>query len=171
MKYRTVVALLLATSFSAASQLGQAKTPELPSEVLASLAPHEAQYCSECQFPDCHQTFRKNLLWQDLIITPSQDKAVLVEIHNMGFCGSTGCPIYLFEFKANGKTVQILGKNGEIGSLSTVTPMAGVTRNHYELLKIWSDGKTRSIYRWKGSRYSEYRTVLSKESESASTDN
>lgn len=74
---------------------------------------------------------------------------------NMGSCGSAGCSLYLFAKQSDGRFVQVLGTQGGVGHLEQVKLLSDVTKGHYDIQKIWADGKTKSTYRWNGIRYSE----------------
>ena len=154
--HQTVCVLaLLATTYQ--PLLAQAeKTKSLPSGTLSALASDEAAYCD--QYLDewkksCHQTFRSNLRWHEVVITPSGQTAILVENHNLGSCGSAGCSLYLFLQQQDEKFIQILDKHGETGALDEIERLKTLTNGHYDLQKTWRDGQTKTIYRWNGKRY------------------
>jgi len=128
----------------------------LPPGVLKALAADEKEYCD--QFlgsfkKGCQQKFRANLLWRQLLITPSGQFAILVESNNMGFCGSAGCSLYLF-VQRDTKFVQALGTTGGIGALDRVAVLKTVSAGYYDIQITWRDGNTPTIYRWDGQRYS-----------------
>jgi hypothetical protein len=126
------------------------KSKGLPPGVLKALASAEKAYCDH--FEDkkgCHRTFRVNLSWRELVITPSGQKAFLVE--NGVSCGSAGCALSLFVQQPDAKYVQVLG---EVGTLASVRVLKTVTKDHYNVQKIWHDGKTQTLYLWDGLRYS-----------------
>ena len=138
-------------------QADSAKSKSLPLGIVKALAGNEKDYCD--QFlgdykKGCHQTFRANLLWQEVEVAPQGRTGFLVENHNMGFCGSAGCSLYLFVQQADAKFVQVLGKNGDVGALDRVTVLKTVSAGYYDIQKMWRDGMTRTIYRWDGQRYS-----------------
>lgn len=72
----------------------------------------------------------------------------------MGQCGSAGCTLYLFVLQSDGKVTQVLGPQGDIGELGRITVLKTLTEGHYDIEKKWSDGKTSTIYKWHGLRYS-----------------
>jgi hypothetical protein len=129
------------------------KSKRLPLGVIKALASAEKDYCDH--FEDkkgCHRTFRANLSWHELVITPSGQTAFLVE--NRKSCGSAGCALSLFVQQSDAKYVQVLGTGGEIGTLGSVRILKTVTEDHYNVQKTWHDGKTQTLYLWDGSRYS-----------------
>ncbi|MGB8540566.1 MAG: hypothetical protein WCD49_02910 [Candidatus Acidiferrales bacterium] len=135
----------------------EAVSTKLPPGVVKALAKYEKEYCEEFLGDfrkGCHQKFRSNLLWRPLVITPSGQTAFLVENYNTGFCGSAGCDLYLFASKSTGKFTQVFGTNGDTGTLESITVLNAVTKDHYNIQKTWSDGKTHTLYLWDGSRYS-----------------
>src|SRR6266478_2737804 len=137
--------------------LGNTEAKPLHSGVLRALAADEAEYCD--QFEDnfkkgCEETFRTNLMWRELPIAPRGFPAILVENRNTGFCGSAGCALSLFIQQPDAQFAQTLGKDGDVGALDRVTVLNIITDGHYNIQKTWADGKTHTIYRWRGSRYS-----------------
>jgi len=136
-------------------------SPELksaPPGVVKALHADEKLYCD--QFlgsfkKGCHQTFRANLLWRQLVITPSGQAAILVESKSMGDCGSAGCSLFLFLQRTDGHFVQVLGTQGDVGAVERVEVLKDVTRDHYDIQKTWADGKRHTIYKWDGLRYSD----------------
>ncbi len=137
--------------------LGNTELKPLPPRVLKALAADEAEYCDE--FEDdfkkgCEETFRINLMWRELPVAPRGLPAVLVENRNTGFCGSAGCALSLFIQQLDAQFTQTLGKDGDVGALDRVTVLKTITDGHYNIQKTWADGKTHTIYRWRGSRYS-----------------
>jgi len=129
----------------------------LPNGVLSKLTVLEREYCED-QFGDkfkkgCDRKFAANLKWQEVAITPTGESAILVENQNLGFCGSAGCALYLFVQKADTSYVQVLGTQGDIGTLKRFKVLEEITKEHFNVQVTWSDGKTHSIYRWNGSRY------------------
>jgi len=144
--------------FPAASgqDVSEASSRQLPPGVLRALAKDEAAYCE--QYLDdnkkgCREAFQSNLLWRQLVIAPSGQTALLVESHNIGFCGSKGCSLYVFLEGPNREYSQVLGKHGSTGALADVEVLKTVTRGHYNLEKTWSDGTTKELYRWGKVRY------------------
>lgn len=131
-----------------------AKSRIPPRGVVVALAADERTYCYQYRYDSCHQTFRANLQWRKLLITPTGRDAILVESENLGFCGSSGCSLYLFLQQPNGEFVQVLGKQGDTGDLESITVLKTITKDHFNIQKTWSDGKTHSTYRWNGLRYS-----------------
>jgi hypothetical protein len=158
MRFRkTVGALALATCSCMSLQGDSSKSKSLPLGVLKALAADEKIYCD--QFlddfkKDCRRTFRKDLSWHELVITPSGQAAILVEIDNMGFCGSAGCALSLFVQQLDTTFVQVLGKDGDVGTLQSFKVLKTVTKGHYNIQKTWHDGKTQTLYLWDGQRYS-----------------
>jgi hypothetical protein len=155
---RNIIATLtLVSCFCIPVRGNDAESGTLPAGVVKALAEYEKEYCEEFlgEFrKGCHQKFRANLLWQPLVITPSGQTAFLVENRNIGFCGSLGCDLYLFASQSKGEFVQILGTNADIGTLESVTVLSAATKDHYNIQKIWRDGKTCTLYLWDGARYS-----------------
>jgi len=150
-------AVVLVTCIYLSLQADSLKSKKLPPGIVKALATDEKDYCD--QFlgdykKGCHQTFRENLLWHELNIAPKGRIAFLIENHNMGFCGSAGRSLYLFVQQTARKYVQALGKGGDVGELDRVTILKTVTSGYYDIQKTWRDGKTRTIYRWDGQRYS-----------------
>jgi hypothetical protein len=134
-----------------------AKLKSLPPGVLKALAGAETDYCD--QFlgdykKGCHETFRANLSWTQLKLTPSGQEGILVESMNMGECGSAGCDLFLFVLQPDGKFVQVLGLHGDTGTLERIKVLESITRSHYDIQKTWADGKTHTMYQWNGRRYS-----------------
>jgi transglycosylase-like protein len=137
--------------------LGNTEAKPLSSGVLKALAADEAEYCDEFEHDfkkGCEETFQSNLIWRELPIAPRGLPAILVENRNIGFCGSAGCTLWLFIQQPDAQFAQILGEDGEVGALATVTILKTITNGHYNIQKTWADGKTHTIYRWRGSRYS-----------------
>ena len=148
----TVAVLALVTCCCMALQADSPKSRRLPQGVLRALASAEKDYCDH--FEDkkgCHRTFRANLSWRELVITPSGQTAFLVE--NRKSCGSAGCALSLF-VQPDAKYVQVLGVDGEVGTLGSVKVLKSLTGHHYNVQKTWHDGKTQTLYLWGGSRYS-----------------
>ncbi len=132
-----------------------AESKSLPSAVIKALSADEKAYCD--QFlgdfkKGCHQTFRANLSWRELMISPSGEAAILVK--NGESCGTAGCPLLLFVQQTHGNFVQVLGVDGEVGTLSSIKVLKTVTKSHYDIQKTWLDHKTQTLYRWDGARYS-----------------
>ena len=137
--------------------LGNTVGKPLPPGVLKALAGDEAEYCDKFEGDfkkGCEETFRINLMWRELRIAPQGLPAILVENRNVGFCGSAGCALSLFIAQPDAKFLQTFGKDGEVGDLDGVKTLKTITDGHYDIRKTWADGKTYTIYRWKGSRYS-----------------
>ena len=136
--------------------LGNTEAKPLPSGVLKALAADEAEYCD--QFRDdfkrgCEETFRTNLMWRELPVAPRWNPAILVENRNTGFCGSAGCALRLFIEQPDAQFAQTLGTDGEVGALDRIRVLKTIANGHYNIEKTWADGKTHTIYRWRGSRY------------------
>ena len=129
----------------------------LPSGVLQALARDEKDYCDQFLGElknNCKQTFRANLMWREVELSqPHERTAFLIEIHNMGACGSAGCTLYLF-VQQDAKFVQILGIHGDVGDLDSVRVLKSATRGYYDIQKTQRNGKTATIYKWDGKRYS-----------------
>jgi hypothetical protein len=157
MRFRyAVVALGLVACVSPSSRGEGARSTSLPSAVIKALSADEKVYCD--QFggdfkKGCHQTFRANLSWRELKISPSGETAILVK--NGESCGTAGCALGLFVQQTDGPFVQVLGTDGEVGTLSSVEVLKTVTKNHYDIQKTWHDRKTQTLYQWDGARYRE----------------
>jgi len=87
------------------------------------MAKDEAEYCD--QFlgdyqKGCGAAFGSNLLWSWLVIAPSGQKGILVEIGNIGYCGSAGCSIFIFAQRPNGEYIQVFGKHGSVAALARI---------------------------------------------------
>lgn len=128
----------------------------LPEGVLKRLAGEAKEYCEE-QFAEgsrqgCRKKFIAGLRWHELPIAPSAETAILVENDNTGYCGSGGCPLYLFVQRTDKKFTQVLDG---LGTLERVTVLEKTTKGHFDIQVTWSDSETHSIYRWDGSQYSE----------------
>lgn len=150
------VARAIAAPISTRS-LGNTELKPLPPRVLKALAANEAEYCDEFEGDfkkGCEETFRINLMWRELSVAPRGLPAVLVENRNTGFCGRAGCALSLFIQQPDAQFTQTLGKDGGVGALDRVTVLKTITAGHYNIQKTWADGKTHTIYRWRGSRYS-----------------
>jgi hypothetical protein len=92
-------------------------------------------------------------MWLQLQLEPRGVPAILVQNNNTGFCGVAGCALKLFVMKSGGEFVQTLGSDGEVGALTGVEVLKTTTDGHYDIRKTWADGRTRTIYRWRGSGY------------------
>jgi hypothetical protein len=154
-----VVALGACISMSAHGR--DSKPKNLPLGVFDALAKYEAAYDADhcAQYlrerkKQCHQTYRNNFKWQEIVITPSGQTAILVESDNMGFCGSAGCSLYLLIEKPDGNFVQVLGADGDTGTLGQIKVLKDATRGYYNVQKTWRDGKNRTLYLWDGLGYS-----------------
>lgn len=152
-----LIAFLSALNFP--SEENPATANRLPPGIFRTLAPEVKEFCED-QFTeglrkDCEKKFASHLRWRDLNITPSGQSATLVENSNIGFCGQGGCALYLFVARKDASFVQILGSRGGLGTLERVAVSTNATRGYYDLSVTWSDGKTRSVYRWDGSQYSD----------------
>ena len=137
-------------------QADSTKAHSLPPGVIKALAADEKDYCDQVLGDlkkSCHQAFRANLLWRELVIAPSGQTAFLVENKNAGYCGSAGCALYLFIRQPDREFVQVLAADGEVGTLATVRVLRTVTNRHYDIQKTWKDGKTKTLYRWDGEGY------------------
>jgi hypothetical protein len=119
--FRNTVGVVVLVACTCISLQGNSvKSNSLPTGVLKALAAREKDYCD--QFlgdykKGCHQTFRANLSWHELVITPSGQTAILVENYNLGACGSAGCALSLFIQQPSAEFVQVLGTDGEVGTL------------------------------------------------------
>jgi hypothetical protein len=128
----------------------------LPNGVVKAMTGAAKDYCDQwvgSYRSGCRDKFRRNLLWRRLTITPSGEEAIVVENHNMGACGSAGCSLFLFTKAANGNFTQILGTQGDIGTVTQVRVLKSVTSGHYDLQKTWADKQTTTLYRWNMTRY------------------
>ncbi len=130
----------------------------LPAGVLRKLRAVERQYCED-QFGDkfkkgCDKKFEAHLKWLEVSVSPTGQTAILIENQNLGFCGSAGCALYLFVQQADASFVQVLGSEGDVGTLKRLTVLKKITNGHYDIQKTWADGKTHTIYRWNSSQYS-----------------
>jgi hypothetical protein len=151
------LALLMGLNYD--QQTVQSTAKPLPGGVLEGLAREAKGYCED-QFvagfrKGCETKFAAHLRWRELSITPSGETAVLVENDNLGFCGTAGCALYLLVRQKNTKFTQVLSSNGGLGTLDRVSVMRKITKGHYNIQVTWSDRKTRSVYQWDGSQYSE----------------
>jgi hypothetical protein len=151
------VTALVFVACAATSRANNVKPQPLSPAIIKALSADEASYCD--QFAGsfkkgCHQTFRKNLLWRRIAITLSGQTAILVESVNMGSCGSAGCSLKLFVQQRNGRFVQILGTQGDVGHLERIKVLTNVTNGHYDLQKTWADGNAQTTYQWHELRYS-----------------
>jgi hypothetical protein len=137
--------------------LGNTEEKPLPPVILEALGADEATYCDEFEGEfkkGCEETFQVNLMWRELRVVPRKRPAILVENRNTSFCGSAGRALSLFIQRSDAQFTQTLGKDGDVGDLSRITVLKTVTDGHYNIQKTWADGKTHTIYRWRGSRYS-----------------
>jgi hypothetical protein len=133
------------------------KSKSLPLGIVKALAGDVKAYCdqfSEDFKKGCKQSFLQNLSWRELEISPRGRIATLVENRNMGACGSAGCSLYLFVQQPDAKFVQVLGTTGDVGTLDSVEVLKAVSVDYYNIQKTWRDGKTLTVYRWDGRRYS-----------------
>jgi hypothetical protein len=122
--------------------------------ILQALRSDELQRCKQVsgKFEErCHRSFVANLRWRELRVTPSGKTGILIENRNQGFCGSAGCALHLFLRQSDGTFAEVLD---EVGALGSIAVLKAVTKNSYDLQKISSDRRTRTIYRWDGSMYS-----------------
>ena len=152
-----ILALFVALNCDQQTVTSTAKT--LPEGVLKGLAHEAKEYCED-QFVEgfrkgCETKFAAHLRWRELSMTPSGETAVLVENDNLGFCGSSGCALYLLVQQKDTKFTQVLASHGGMGTLERVTVLKETTRGHYDIQVMWSDRKNRSVYHWDGSQYSE----------------
>jgi hypothetical protein len=93
-------------------------------------------------------------LWVQLQVAPRGIPGILVQNNNTGFCGVAGCALKLFIMQTNGEFDQALRADGAVGALAEVEVMKTSSDGHYDIRKTWADGRTHTIYRWRGSRYS-----------------
>ncbi len=155
--YKTVGMVAVVTCIWISLQADSAQPKNLPPGVLQALAGNEKDYCDQFSGDykkGCKQTFKANLLWKELEIAPQGRTAILVENHNMGACGSAGCSLYLFVQRHDAKFVQVLAATGDVGALGSVKVSKNISAGYYNIQKTWRDGKTQTIYRWDGQRYS-----------------
>ena len=118
---RLTAIAILALPIVLTPQEYEAKSKTLPPGVLKALSGDKKAYCDRFEDKsDCREEFQSNLLWRELEIAPSEANAVLVENRNAGACGSAGCRLSLFIQIPNGKFVQVLGTDGEVGELNQV---------------------------------------------------
>jgi hypothetical protein len=151
----TIVFSALALLNFPSPQAGQTAAQGLPSGVLKALAADEREYCERflgSYKKGCGETFRANLAWRELEITPGGQVAILVE--NKTSCGIAGCALYLFVQQKSGNFTQVLGAEGGLGTLKRVAVLKKITNGHYDIRVTWSDGKTSSVYQWDGWHYS-----------------
>jgi hypothetical protein len=154
-----IVALLASSRISL--QTENTKPKSLPSGVLQALARDEKDYCD--QFlgdfkKNCKQTFRANLMWREVELSPQGRAAFLIEIHSVGACGSAGCTLYVFVQQRNTEFVQVLG---DVGDLDSVKILKSATGGYYDIQKTWRNGKTETVYKWDGKRYSRFKEDFS----------
>jgi hypothetical protein len=141
-------------------QTDSAEPKALPDAVLAGLARAQELFCED-QFGNrhtkgCDKKFASHLKWSEVVIAPAGETAILVENQNQGFCGSAGCALYLFVQKADGRYAQVLGRQGDIGTLKRFAVLKETTKDHFNVQVTWSDGKGHSNYRWNGTRYATH---------------
>jgi hypothetical protein len=149
-----LVVFCLLSPFAVAQQPNEHHTQRLPNGVLKAMAGDERDYCHQWlgeYRKSCGEKFRHNLLWRELVITPSGERAILVENPNLGACGSAGCALSLFAQRGKHHYDQLLG---ELGKLTAIAVLNTITNGYYDLQKTWADGTTNSKYRWDGRRYS-----------------
>ncbi|SRR6266404_645693 len=132
----------------------------LPDGVLAGLVRAQEMFCED-QFGNkhekgCDKKFASHLQWSEVVIAPVGETAILVENQNQGFCGSAGCALYLVVQKADGSYAQVLGKQGDVGTLKRFAVLKEITKDHFNVQVTWSDGKGHSNYRWNGTRYATH---------------
>jgi hypothetical protein len=135
----------------------EAPLTALPAGVLKKLDTVQKLYCED-QFGDrykkgCDKKFAGNLKWIELPITPMGQNAILIENDNLGFCGSGGCALYLFVQQPDASFAQVLGTNGDMGTLKRFAVLKTVSKGYYDVQITWTDRKTKTTYRWSGSRY------------------
>jgi hypothetical protein len=156
MRLSTIALTALALANCSLPQTERTAASAPPDGVLKELASDEKEYCERflgSYKKGCHETFRANLAWRDLEITPGGQVAILVE--NKTSCGIAGCALYLFVQQKSGSFTQVLGAEGGLGTLKRLAVLKKTTNGHYDIRVTWSDGKTYSIYQWDGSQYSE----------------
>src|ERR1700730_11973324 len=154
---RLILALFVALNCDQQAVPSAAKT--LPEGVLKGLAHEAKEYCED-QFVEgfrkgCETKFAAHLRCRELSITPSGESAILVENDNTGYCGSGGCALYLFVRRTDKEVTQVLGSQGGLGRLERISVMKKITKGHYDIQVAWSGRKTRKVYQWDGSQYSE----------------
>lgn len=151
-----LAAFCLFATVAVAQQSHKRGVQGLPTGVVEAMAGDEKDYCDQwlgLYRKGCRDKFRRNLLWRKLLISPSGEEAILVENHNMGACGSAGCSLSLFTELSSGAFAQVLGTQGDVGSVTRIRVLRSVTKRHYELQKTWADQQTRTVYKWNGTRY------------------
>jgi hypothetical protein len=151
----TVLALFAARGLQNTQKL---ESKQLPPGVLKALAPQAKAYCD--QFlgsfkKGCHETFRTKLRWRQLVVTQSNNVAFLVEDDNTGACGSAGCALFLFGPKES-HFVQILGTQGDVGTLEEIHVLKTSTNGYYDVQKSWKSSHGVTAYRWNGQRYTAH---------------
>jgi hypothetical protein len=135
--------------------LGNTEANPLPPGVFKALAADESEYCDQFESKKgCEESFRTNLMWRELTVTPQGRAAILVENRNISFCGSAGCSLSLFIGEADSQFMQVLGTIGDVGAIDRLAILKTVTNGFYDIQKTWANGKTRTIYRWTGAQYS-----------------
>jgi hypothetical protein len=130
------------------------ESKNIPSGVIKALSSDEKAYCDQflgAYKKGCRQTFRANLSWRELMISPSGQTAILVK--NGESCGTAGCALSVFVEQPDGNFIQVLGAGGEVGTLSSIKVLKTITKSHYDIQKTWHDRKTQTLYTWDGSRY------------------
>jgi hypothetical protein len=157
-RHRALIALVALAMFGCIGLNGQTAAPKrLPAGIYSALASDETAYCA--QFlgsfkKGCRQTFRANLIWREIEVSPTQS-AILIELHDvLGQCGSAGCTLYIFlQRQPTGTYIQVLGTHGEVGDLARISVLKTTTKGHYDVQKTWHDGNTHTVYKWNGLRY------------------
>jgi hypothetical protein len=132
----------------------------LPGAILAGLVHAQEVYCED-QFGNkhkkgCDKKFASHLQWSKVVIAPGGETAILAENQNQGFCGSARCALYLVVQKADGSYAQILGKQGDVGTLERFAVLKEISKRHFNIQVTWSDGKGHSTYSWNGTRYAAH---------------
>lgn len=138
------------------SHANESHAKPLPPGVLQAMANDEKEYCNQSTeglTNTCREKFRANLLWRTLELTPGKRIGFLVENHNLGACGTAGCSLYLFVEEKKGSFIQVLGQDGDVGYLESIAVLTSITTGHFDILKVWADGKNRTIYTWSERRY------------------
>jgi hypothetical protein len=125
---------------------------ELVQGIEAALKKEEGLNCAEDPGPsDCRTHFREAITVKPVVLSPSGQRGLMVEISLFTFCGSGGCSVYIF--KQDGKTYkEILSELGDIDSFVFAKT---VTDGFYDVTvnggSIGSPLHTKYI--WNGSEY------------------
>jgi len=115
--------------------------------IASVLKEDEVEFCQDTQDPNCRTAFLKSIHYRPVILSPSGQKGVIVELSAQGYCGSGGCAIYVLNETGSGY-VKVLE---ELGSLDGFQVATSTNNGYYDLIRV---GKlTASSYRWTGAEY------------------